>query len=168
MENITESMVNLAKDHCMAIKWIYSIIHKVTSLTVPGCSMNLLGTIPENLLQHYSQSCQPHSSWPFHDFAWYNSSNSHKLLMELPAGMGLWGHSNWENAWLVALLSPEWGWQLEVSEGHFNHWQNAGWWFCELHCYSAIHKATRIMVPDHSMIWLVLFHHSTVPLKNVP
>ena len=34
--------------------------------------------------------------------------------------------------------------------------------------YSAIHKATGLMVPGHSMIWLVLFHHSTVPLKNVP
>ena len=54
-------------------------------------------------LQRYSQSRRPHSSWPFHDFAWYNSWNSHKPWMELPAGTGLWGRSNWKNAWPVDL-----------------------------------------------------------------
>ena len=54
----------------------YSTIHKAASLTVPGL---------------------------FHDFAWYNSWNCHKPWMEPPAGTGLWGHSNWENAWPVAL-----------------------------------------------------------------
>ena len=28
---------------------------------------------------------------------------------------------------------------------------------------SAIHKAAGLTVPNHSMIWLVLFHHSTIP-----
>ena len=37
--------------------------------------------------KYYSQSCRPHGSWPFHDFAWYNSWNSHKPWMELAAGM---------------------------------------------------------------------------------
>ena len=43
---------------------IYSTIHKVTGLTVPGHSMLLPGTIPETLISH---------EW------------------EPPAGMGLWG-----------------------------------------------------------------------------
>ena len=33
---------------------------------------------------------------------------------------------------------------------------------------SAIHKATGLTVPGRSMIWLVQFHCSTIPLKNVP
>ena len=64
--------------------------------TPPPLSANLA-------LQHYSQSHRPHHSRPFHDFAWYNSLNSHKPWMEPLAGMGLWGRSNRENAWPAAL-----------------------------------------------------------------
>ena len=54
-------------------------------------------------LQRYSQSRWPHGSQPFHDFAWYNSWNSHKPWKELVAGMAPGGCSNWENTWLAAL-----------------------------------------------------------------
>ena len=54
-------------------------------------------------LQRYSQSRRPHGSWPFHDFGWYNSWNSHKPWMELAAGMAPGGGSNQEE-WLLAAL----------------------------------------------------------------
>ena len=54
-------------------------------------------------LQCYSQSRQPHGSWPFHDFAWYNSWNSHELSIEPAAGMAPGGGSNQEE-WLPAAL----------------------------------------------------------------
>ena len=51
-----------------------------------------------SVLQPYSQSRRPLSSRPFHDFAWYNSWNSHKLWMEPAVGMTPGGHSNcWQN-----------------------------------------------------------------------
>ena len=46
------------------------------------------------LLQCYSQSRWPHGSWPFHDFAWYNSWNSRKPWMEPAVWTTPGGHSN--------------------------------------------------------------------------
>ena len=48
--------------------------------------------------QHYSQSHQSHGSWPFHDFAWYNSWNSHKLVN---------GASSWNDPWRSFQLPAE-------------------------------------------------------------
>ena len=58
----------LALPGTITVEWkksFNSAIHKATSLTVPGHYVTLLGTIPENLLQHYSQSCQLLSNWLF-------------------------------------------------------------------------------------------------------
>ena len=54
-------------------------------------------------LQRYSQSCRPHGSRPFHDFAWDNSWNSHKPWMGPAAGTVPGGGSCRENAWPAIL-----------------------------------------------------------------
>ena len=46
----------------------------------------------------------------------------------------------------------EWNRPIPTCEGKFRSW-----------IYSAIHKAAGLTVPGHSMIWLVLFHPSTIP-----
>ena len=77
-------------------------------------------------LQRYSQSRRSHGSRPFHDFDWYNSCGTEKCPLAVNGSC----------------------WQEQPSGGF---WAMGMTFWERLATNSAIHKATSLTVPSHSM-----------------